>query len=277
MGNNAFNSRNRLKRRDMFFVNFENLKIVEGFNVRYDYGDIEELANSIEQNGVKVPLRGYKEGETFYITDGHRRYKALQLLNKKGLEISAPFVSEVKGYNDEQRTLDLVITNDGKRLTLLEEAEVYGRLLNYGWGVAEIAKKVGKSITHISNCTLLLEASTLLKKQIREDKVSASTVIEMLKKDGTAEVEEQVAEAVKSNKGKRVTNKHIKKPVAPKLKREKKFTIDDLVALQDKLDNESVTGEVEVNQSAFDTLDALIKYGQGRIGLMELGNVFFNY
>jgi len=185
---NEFNSRNRPTRRDMFFINFEHLQVIEGFNVRYDYGDIEELAKSIEQNGVKVPLRGYKDGEVYKITDGHRRYKALELLHKKGIVVNAPFVSETKGYNDEQRTLDLVLTNDGKRLTLLEEAEVYGRLLNYGWNLSDIAKKVGKSLTHISNCALLLEASTLLKNQIRENKVSASTVIEMLKKDDNSNV-----------------------------------------------------------------------------------------
>ena len=181
-----------VKRTDLMKVPFSKLGIVKGFNVRQDMGDISALAASIEQVGLKNALRGWKNGDTYMITDGHRRYEALKLLAGKGVNVLAPFIVEPKAYNDEDRTLDMLTTNDGKNLNLLEESDVYKRLLGYGWDAAEIAKKSGKSQTHISNCLLLQSASTNLKKEIYSGKVAASTVIEMLKKESPAEVEEKV-------------------------------------------------------------------------------------
>lgn len=209
-GNHA-GSRNRPTRRDMFFVGFEFLRIVEGFNVRYDYGDLEELANSIAENGVKVPLRGYKDKDLYYITDGHRRYRALKLLQERGIEVNAPFVVETKDYNDEKRTLDLLLTNDGKKLTLLEEADVYTRLHNFGWSQSEIARKTGKSLTHISNCFLLMSASTKLLRMIREGKVSATVVIDNLKEVSSKELEDSIDEAIADTGKDKVTRKHLTK------------------------------------------------------------------
>ncbi|MGL5074881.1 MAG: ParB/RepB/Spo0J family partition protein, partial [Waterburya sp.] len=159
------NTRQRPTRREMYAVPFENLRIIDDYNVRYDYGDIKELASSIAENGIKVPLRGYKEGDLFYITSGHRRYKAMQLLDKKGYtELNAPFIPEARGYGEEQRTVDLILTNDGKKLTMLEEAEVVHRLMNnFGKKMKEVAKQIGKSVAHVDNCLLLLSAPDDLK------------------------------------------------------------------------------------------------------------------
>lgn len=60
------------KRTDLLWVDPVNLTVQEGFNVRYDYGDIDELAKSIIENGVKVPVRGVKDRGTdnYILTDG---------------------------------------------------------------------------------------------------------------------------------------------------------------------------------------------------------------
>ena len=42
---------------DSYFVDPRNIAIIDGFNVRTDYGDIDSLAESIRESGVKVPLR----------------------------------------------------------------------------------------------------------------------------------------------------------------------------------------------------------------------------
>lgn len=211
-------SDNNIARKDLFFIPPEMIKVEDGFNVRYDYGNIEELANSIIENGVKVPLRGYKvRGKDEYIlTDGHRRFKAIQHAAELGHSgIKVPFIIDGVSTNEEDRVLGMVVYNEGKRLTLLEESYVYERLINYGWSQATIAKKTGKSQTHVANCLLLGSAPVILKKRIIEGKVAASLVIEELKRKSTTEIVEGVENALAENNGKRVSSKNM----TPKLKK----------------------------------------------------------
>lgn len=174
-----------VKKRDLTMVPFELLVTREGFNVREDMGNIDELAASIKENGVKVPLRGYKEkgADKFYITDGHRRYSACALVVKQtGQSILVPFVLEPQGYNDEQRVLDMFITNEGKPLTPLEQSEGIHRLKNWGYSDADISKKIGKSTVYVWKLSYLYSAPKKLKTLIKEGKVSASLAMDFISK-----------------------------------------------------------------------------------------------
>jgi ParB family transcriptional regulator, chromosome partitioning protein len=194
------------------------IEIEDGFNARYNYGDIEELSNSIIANGLKIPLKGVKKQgeEKFILTDGHRRFKAICLAYEKGhTDIKIALSPEAKQSNEE-RTLAMITYNSGKPFEMLEESDIYQRLINYGWTVAEIAKRVGKSGQYIRDCILLMTASKVLKNQIVKGLISSTTVLEMIKKDGgnIGAIEDKVQTAIDSNEGKKVSNKHIlpKKP-----------------------------------------------------------------
>jgi hypothetical protein len=59
----------------------------EKVNPRTDYGDIEELMNSILENGIRNPLKGFKKGDKIILKDGHRRMRAVNLALSKGHKI----------------------------------------------------------------------------------------------------------------------------------------------------------------------------------------------
>lgn len=202
------------KRNNMFKLSSSEIQIKEGFNIRTDYGDIEALANSIEQDGIKVALIGHKEKGMYIPTDGHRRFKAVMFLQEQGkcLDIEIPFCVQPSKYTDEQRTLDLLILNDGKKLTLFEEGLLFQRLKDkFGLNNTQIATKVGKSSMHVSNCLLLLDAPDELLKYIQEQEISATTVIDQLRKDKDGLVTlGKIQQAIDNNEGKTITKKHIK-------------------------------------------------------------------
>lgn len=268
-----FNSRNRPTRRDMFFVPFENLQVIEDYNVRYDYGDIKELAASIAEHGIKVPLRGYKKGDVYFITAGHRRYKAMQLLASKGYaEIFAPFISEEKGYTDEQRIFDLILTNEGKRLTMLEEMVVYNRLIALGWTPKKMSKAFGKSITHVDNCLLLNKAPEELLEKIKADTISATVVIEMLRKQSGDDVVKKVEEAEEklSESGSsrtKVTAKDLE-PAKPKINISK-----ELAKMLEEVKEESVNKEVDEVALLF--AERLLEYYNGGASYEDMKEMFF--
>lgn len=256
----------KAKRTDMFLVPIGQIEVEEGFNPREDYGDIEELAQSIKQNGVRQPLKGFKKRgmEIYVLTDGHRRLKAAQLAIKKGAEIAAlPFLIETQ--SEDRRTLDLLLMNEGKPLTMLEEAEVYRRLKSYGWSEKQIAKESGKTQTAISNCLLLLTASPALKDKIKQGLVSATTVLEKLRKKDSVQVMEEVDEALRDNNGKKVSNKHLKKDM-----KEIKLPTKELNRLRHTLTDSFKN----LSKDKLEILDALHDYSTGDITLSKLADYF---
>lgn len=189
----------------------------ESVNPRLDYGDIEELMNSIVQNGIRNPLKGYHKGDKVILKDGFRRMRAIQLALSKSIKIErVPVILEKVQRNEEERTLEFLIYNDGKQLTMLEQSEVIKRLLNFGWKVTEVVKRTGKARGYIENLILLTKAPMKVINLIQEGKISAHAVIQIMqqfKNDGEAilaAVEEAIAEAAKAGKDK-ATPKHLKK------------------------------------------------------------------
>lgn len=189
------------------------ITVVDGFNVREDFGDLKELAHSIAENGIKVPVRGYVENGEYFLVDGERRIRASEIaINELGAaELKIPFLIEAKGTSEEQRIKDMWITNDGKPFTMLERAKAVKRMVDLGDEERNIATKLGKSITYISNLLKLEAVPNKVKKLIQKNKVSATFVVELIKakkledfvanmdaylKDPTAKPEENEDEAL---------------------------------------------------------------------------------
>jgi ParB/RepB/Spo0J family partition protein len=177
-----------VKNTDLLLVPYEKLKIIEGFNIREDMGDLLALADNIQENGLRDPLRGYKEkGEDVYVvTDGHRRHAAMGLF-VPGLSDTyyVAFVREPAKYNDEQRVIDMFIMNDGKPLTPLEQAEGVRRMQAYGYSDAEIGTKISRSPSYVGKLASLAMAPKKLIKLIQKGRISASLAMDKISKGET--------------------------------------------------------------------------------------------
>jgi ParB/RepB/Spo0J family partition protein len=238
------------------------LEIVKGFNARHEsnFGDIKALAQSIKENGLKQPLRVHKTGEKnedgeflYALTDGHRRLKALKsIASVLGEDYLVPIIIEPKDYTEEQRNIDLIITNDGIPLGLLEQGTVFARLKEMGHKDSAIGKKCGKSQSHVADCLLLDTASAALKKQIMTGAVSASTVLEMLKTEGHDETEALVDTTVKANNGKKVTAKTVKEVTGKVVGKAKKaeVTASKKAAVEDMKAPKAAPNKEEVKTAA---------------------------
>jgi ParB/RepB/Spo0J family partition protein len=169
-------------RKDMFLIPLEELKIQEGFNVREDYGDIDELAKSLVENGQLEPLtiRSGEDG-SIIIVNGHRRIKAFVLAKEKyGSEIkSAWCIPENKGANEETRIIDLFIRNNGKPLTIIEQASVIKRLVDYNWTITDISKKIGKSRVYVGNVLSLHSAPKEVRDVVKEGIISPTAGVKL--------------------------------------------------------------------------------------------------
>jgi ParB/RepB/Spo0J family partition protein len=121
------------------------------------------------------------ENGKFQITDGERRWRGAKILAQKNVNVSLPIIREPKGYTEVDRTLDLLLTNSGKPLSMLEQAHAFARLIDQGIDEKEAAKRSGKSQTHIANCLTLLQAAPEIQAAVTSGEMAPSLAVDLVK------------------------------------------------------------------------------------------------
>src|SRR5262245_56067436 len=129
---------------------------------------IEELAQSIRHNGIIQPLVVRRSGDRFQIIAGERRWRAAQ---KAGLHRVPCVVKEVA----EENVLELSLIENIQReeLNPIEEACAYQTLLEkQDLTQEELAKRVGKDRSSISNAIRLLKLPIEVQKLVEDETLS---------------------------------------------------------------------------------------------------------
>lgn len=259
-------------RSNIFWLTIDQIEVETGFNRRKDFGNLDEFGDSLIANGILQPIHVVKvKGEDKYILrNGERRVRALRLKQEQGVDISEfriPAISRAFMAEDQALLLQL-LTNEGKPFTMLEEANVYEGLFNFGWTPDEIKLKVGKSITHVTNLLILAQGSSKkLKETIQKGTISATLAVQQLKAGKTSEEILNQVDAVvesQSNDGKEI-KKVTAKNIDPNKPKDKKISLLDM-----KNRIEEFASVNDVNEEKFSALKAFVDYYAGDITLNEL-------
>lgn len=136
----------------------------------FDAEKLQELANSIKEHGVFQPIIVKKSIKGYEIIAGERRYKASQLAGKETI----PAI--VRDFTDENMMEIALLENlQRENLNSIEEATAYQKLLtSLKVTQEELANKLGKSRSHITNMLGLLELPKEVKNLIAEGKITMS-------------------------------------------------------------------------------------------------------
>lgn len=220
---------NSVGRRDLFMVNPQAITVEAGYNIRESV-KIDELKKSIKVNGVKQPLAVRQDGDTIFLVQGHRRLQAVMELIAEGNDIKGIPAFSMR-ISDEDRVVDLITSNDGEPLKMHEQGKVFERLEQFGWSVEQTAEKVGKTVSHVSNCLKLARMPKEVRDQINAGLMAPSVALDLSRKvKGEKAFVDKVNVAVtkaKTEGKKKVTAKITKKSY--KLNDEVKALVIDLV------------------------------------------------
>ena len=136
----------------------------------FDAEKLQELANSIKEHGVFQPIIVKKSIKGYEIIAGERRYKASKLAGKETI----PAI--VRDFTDENMMEIALLENlQRENLNSIEEATAYQKLLaSLKVTQEELANKLGKSRSHITNMLGLLELPEEVKNLIAEEKITMS-------------------------------------------------------------------------------------------------------
>lgn len=206
-----------LKRSSSYFADPSCITRKPGFNPRFDFGEIEELAKSIKANGLLQPLRIKRLvgeeitqlGKLFVLIDGDRRLTAIELLIKKGHEFpeGVPAVIVDKDQTELTSLIQMFEANTGKAFLPLEEAAAYKRMKDAGMTVAKICASVGRKQVHVISSLALLEADGELQTAVKDKSINSTTAkkIAVHARGDKAKQKELVAQAkaVGKDKGKK--------------------------------------------------------------------------
>lgn len=138
----------------------------------FDEDKIKELSESIQQHGLFTPILVRETSKGYELVAGERRLRASKLANLE--EIDAIVVTF-----DDQQMMEIAIIENVQRedLNVLEEAQGYQLLIkNLGLTQEEVAKRVSKSRSHITNLLRLLKLPKEVQMMVNENKLSMGHV-----------------------------------------------------------------------------------------------------
>ncbi len=129
---------------------------------------LNELSESIKQRGVIEPIIVKKTKNNFYtIVAGERRWRAAKLAGLK----KVPVV--IRDYTS-QEVMEIALIENIQRedLNPIEESEAYDSLIKeYNLTQDQVAEKVSKSRTAVTNSLRLLKLDTRVREMLIEDKI----------------------------------------------------------------------------------------------------------
>ena len=127
-----------------------------------------ELADSIKQFGVLQPLLVQKKGDFYEIIAGERRWRAAKLAGIKEVPVI------VKDYTKQEIVEIALIENiQRENLNPIEEAMAYKRLLTeFNLKQDEVAERVSKSRTAVTNSMRLLKLGEKIQQMIVDEMIS---------------------------------------------------------------------------------------------------------
>ena len=138
---------------------------------KFEKESLEELTNSIRERGIIQPIivrKSDDQDDKFEIVAGERRWQAAQ---NAGLHEAPTVVIKA----DELKSLEFSIVENVQRKDLnpIEEAQGYKRLIDdFYYDQDKVAKFIGKSRAHISNCLRLLSLPKEVIDLIIDEKIS---------------------------------------------------------------------------------------------------------
>ncbi len=136
----------------------------------FDESALEDLAKSIEQNGIIQPIlvRPMSDG-SYQLIAGERRWRAARMVGLHEVPVT------IREMSDEEASVFALIENlQREDLNSVEEAEGLKSLIEtYGFTQEEVADRVGKSRTAVTNTLRLLKLPSPVLKILSEGKITA--------------------------------------------------------------------------------------------------------
>lgn len=219
---------------------------------------LNELAHSIKEHGVFQPIIVKKSIKGYDIIAGERRVRASRIAGKETI----PAI--IRNFTDEQMMEIALLENlQRENLTSIEEAKAYKTMIEkLNLTQDELARKVGKSRSHITNILGLLRLPQEVQNMVVNNQITMGHARVLSKLESEEKVLEMAHQIIENKMPVRQTEqvteeqqleKKVKINRRPKLDGRDYRYAEDL--LRDKLDTKVKIKEKKIEISFINTAD----------------------
>lgn len=161
----------------------------------FDEESLRELAESIKEHGVFQPIIVKKSVKGYNIIAGERRTKASELAGLK----TVPAI--VRDFSDEEMMQVALLENlQREDLSAIEEAKAYKSIIeSLRLTQDELAKRLGKSRSHITNMLGLLRLPLSVQDMVLYGKISMGHARVLSKLENSEQIEDLANKVVSEN------------------------------------------------------------------------------
>ena len=158
------------------------IKVIDGFNQRLDFGDIDELAAQIKEQGLLeaisvVPFKDEQDQEKYLLINGERRYRALMKLIEDGVDVGLVKANILpQNLTDDELFTQQFMRNEGKKFTEIELAHICKKLKDLGCTNSDIAKKLGKNPGVVTYALQMLDYDPRIVEMLENGEICGSDV-----------------------------------------------------------------------------------------------------
>jgi ParB family chromosome partitioning protein len=199
--------------------------------MKFNQESIDELAQSMKETGVLQPIIVVPDEDYYKIIVGERRWRAAQ---KAGLNKVPVLIRHIP--KEQQLEISLIENIHREELNPLEIALAYQKLIQeLNYTQEEVAEKVGKDRTSVTNYLRLLKLPKEVQDQIVDGKISmghARAIAALEEPKLQVYLNQQI---IKKNLSVRDTEKLVKKFKGELPLKKKAVSDPDLMALQEEL------------------------------------------
>ena len=161
----------------------------------FDEEALNELASSIKEHGVFQPIIVKKTIKGYDIVAGERRYRASKIA---GLQTIPAIIKDFT--DDEMMQISLLENLQRENLTAIEEAKAYKAIIDASnITQEELANKVGKSRSYITNILGLLSLPLSVQDLVLYNKISMGHARVLSKLSDVSKIEELANKVVDEN------------------------------------------------------------------------------
>ena len=201
---------------------------------RRDFNEklLEDLCDSIKEKGIITPITVRERDGSYEIIAGERRWRAA----KKAKLRSVP--AYVININNASEMMEVALIENIQRESLnpIEEAEGYA-ILNSQHDLShdDIAKRIGKKRTTVSNSLRLLKLPPEIRKSIRNGKISAGHGRAILQKKSIPAMESLWKKIINDSLSVRAAESLVKPKPKTKVVKKLKIHKGPILAIENQL------------------------------------------
>lgn len=210
-------------------INPLDIKVMPNFNQRIDFGDIDELAAQIKEQGLLeaisvVPFKDEDGKEKYLLINGERRYRAIMKLIEDGEDvglIKANLLSDQ--ITDDQLFVQQFMRNEGKKFNDIELGMICRKLKDMGHSNSEIAKMLGKNPGVITYALQSLDYDPRIVEMMKNGEIGGTEVRRVYtaaRKTYGDDWEEKANEEILAKREKANADNDTDKPAKVSIKRE---------------------------------------------------------